>query len=422
LQGLIRHVFPDLNQQFAALPDPRQPDMCTYEPAHLYWEAILMFLVRAGSRNAFDSDRNSGLMPENLLLLCGQEWDEERLGVRRTVTCSGNVTHHFCRVPVGPVAELMLGSVRRLKDMRLLDGARLSDWWWLIAIDGSLQDRGRQTPTHEARYRYVLQATLIGPYGLLIPLMTEFMDVHDPVRQKEDCELNAFLRLTQRLHAAFPRLPICLLLDGLYAVGPVFDRCTSYDWRFVITLREGRQPNAFDEAIQTMMLSPENLHRGIRNGEHGPVDQTLRWTNDVDFDGRPLHVLFAGEISPRAATLWVWVSNFAISRATAPVIANQAGRKRQGAETLFNVQKNGGFGLEHAFCANPNASKIYYLIMQFAFLLAQLLIGGCLRRLVHACRKVTDCKLIELLRLSLHMVPIDPSPPGLGQLRFRSSG
>jgi hypothetical protein len=41
----------------------------------------------------------------------------------------------------------------------------------------------------------------------------------------------------------FPRLPICLLLDGLYAGGPTFPLCQDYDWKYLIILREDDLPN-----------------------------------------------------------------------------------------------------------------------------------------------------------------------------------
>jgi hypothetical protein len=40
-----------------------------------------------------------------------------------------------------------------------------------------------------------------------------------------------------RLKARFPRLPICLLLDGLYAGGPTFQLCQDYNWQYQIVLR-----------------------------------------------------------------------------------------------------------------------------------------------------------------------------------------
>lgn len=47
-------------------------------------------------------------------------------------------------------------------------------------------------------------------------MMTEFIENTDPEADTQDCELNAFYRLAERLKARFPRLPICLLMDGLW--------------------------------------------------------------------------------------------------------------------------------------------------------------------------------------------------------------
>ena len=381
----------------------------------------MTFLTRGGSRNALDGDRNSGNFPENMALLCDAPWDAQRQGARVTVTCSGNAMHHASRVDPSAVASIPLRMTRRLMDMRLLDSARLFGRWWLVAIDGTLQDRGRETPEAEARYRYVVEAKLVGPRETMFHLMSEFVDVRDPVRDKQDCELNAFLRLAERLRSEFPRLSVCLLLDGLYAVRSVFDRCTEYGWKFIATLREGRQPLSWAEAVETMMMSPENVSKGSREGEDGTVDQTLRWTRRIPFGEHEFSVLYSGEVGPACACLWVWVTNFGIDRENAYALANHGGRKRQAVENAFNVQKNGGFGLEHAFCANNKAAQNYHLMMQAAHTLSQLLVNGLLRRLVKACRKVTDTKLTELLRRSLEYVMIRAGPPCLRQIRFQSS-
>jgi len=396
-----------------------------YSGRHIWWQIILTFILRGGSRNAFDGDRNTGELPQNMAQICDQKWDEARLGPRRTVTCSENAKHHATRVPVAEVARIIVKMVRRLMAMRLLDKARLFDRWWLIAVDGTLQDRGHGTPDNEARYQYVVEAKLVGPAGTMFPLTTEFVDMRDPVRDKEDCELNAFKRLAPRLHAEFPKLPICLLMDGLYPVKAVFDICKLYNWKFITTLREGRQPTAWDEAVQTMTMSPANVFQSQRQGENGLVNQTLRWTDNVPFGDEntryEFSVLFSGEISPVDATLWCWVTNLNLQRETVYAIANQGGRARNGIENVFNVEKNGGFGLEHAFCANATASHNYHLIMQVAYILWQLLAYGLLHRLMRACRKVTVLKMVELLRTSLLSVRINLLIPAFGQLRFRSS-
>jgi hypothetical protein len=46
----------------------------------------------------------------------------------------------------------------------------------------------------------------------------------------------------------------------------------------------------------------------------------------------------------------------------------------------FNVQKRGGYELEHAYTNNPNSAKIFYLLLQIAHLLAQLLYKANLLR------------------------------------------
>ena len=170
-----------------------------------------------------------------------------------------------------------------------------------------------------------------------------------------------------------------------------------------------------------MRMSPAQVQHCRRQGEDGPVEQTLRWTHQVPFGEHEFEVLFSGEISPVAATLWCWVTNFTLTPEHVYAVANQGGRARNGIENVFNVEKNGGFGLEHAFCANTTASQNYHLMMQVAHTLEQLLVNGLLRRLTRSCRKVTDRKLVELLRTSLLSVRIDPQLPAYGQLRFCSS-
>ena len=39
----------------------------------------------------------------------------------------------------------------------------------------------------------------------------------------------------------------------------------------------------------------------------------------------------------------------------------------------FNVQKTGGYELEHAYTNHSNSAKVFYLLLQIAHLLAQLL-------------------------------------------------
>lgn len=374
------------------------------------------FLTRGGSRNAFDNHRNVGCMPENIRRLCDEEHDEERLGPEYTVTCSQNVVTHAERVAHSAVEEILVKMVRRLMDMRMLDAGRLFGHWWRIAMDGTLQQRSGKK--REKRWRMVLEARLLGPCGIELPLMVEFLDVDDPIRDKKDCELKGFDRLSRRLRETFPRLPICLLLDGLYAAESVFARCEEYRWKFIATLKEGRQPTGFDEAVTVMQMSPENVWSGRRKGEYGRVEQTVRWANQVPISDHPLNVMFLGEISPHAATLWVWATNLDVSAEWVDGIVNKGGRARFLQEEDFNVLKNNGYGLEHAFCTLPTASKNLHVMLLVADMIWQILEGGVLRRLKKLARKLTDVSLVRMMFAALIYVPMSCNPPPLGQIRF----
>src|ERR1035441_2836055 len=76
-------------------------------------------------------------------------------------------------------------------------------WWSMEA----LRKNAARASTGAARYRYVLQLSVIGPEGTLFPLMHEEMDVQNPQTEKEDCELQSFQRLSQRLKRSSPDCP-----------------------------------------------------------------------------------------------------------------------------------------------------------------------------------------------------------------------
>ena len=134
----------------------------------------------------------------------------------------------------------------------------------VMVVDGSVKEKCRQgfqeggkSSTNGARYRYVLQLSVIGPEGTLFPLMHEEMDMHNPETEKEDCELKSFLRLSQRLKKEFPKLPICLVADALYCCQAVVAICQQFDWKYVLTLKEGRQPTTWEETIKLLPLQPD---------------------------------------------------------------------------------------------------------------------------------------------------------------------
>ena len=110
------------------------------------------------------------------------------------------------------------------------------------------------------------------------------------------------------------------------------------------------------------------------------------------------------------STRFAWLTNFPIEPDTVTALGNRGGRLRWKIENEgFNIQKNGGFALEHAYGTDPWAIKNFYLLMQLAHLILQLVERGNL--LVGRCQtlfgslRALGRRLAESLRY--HLIDAD---------------
>ena len=89
------------------------------------------------------------------------------------------------------------------------------------------------------------------PVYRLWPYRADYQD------KKQDCELKAFDRLAQTLKGLFPQLRLCLIFDSLYGCGRAFAACQQYHWHFVVTFKEGRTPELWQEFQALLKLCPQ---------------------------------------------------------------------------------------------------------------------------------------------------------------------
>jgi len=412
LRALIQQRFPYLNGVFNAFPDGRDPDDCLYTTATIVWLVILGFLCRKASRNAMDADRNTGLAPANLLALSGQHrWPAGR---PLTAPCTQTVTRFLDILWPGNLEQVLVAVAQSLLRSKLLDEARFCGYV-LVAIDGTKQENYRRWfALGRRKYRYVLHAKIIGPDGTAFTVIVEPCDSYDSERGKLDCERAAFQRLALRLKAAFPRLAICLLGDAQFACEAVYETCRRHAWKFIFTFKEGSYPAVFAEVLRLLPLA----HAQVACVEKKDFRQDTRWVNDVDFGDHRLRVVLQGEVDGTKEYFCAWVSNWLIHSPERAAGIAAAGRWRSRIEESYNVQKNGGFGLEHAFRETDRGAANYHLLMQLAHSISQLLWKGWIRREWTACRKLTDVCLARLLAEALHVHPPPIEPHPAFQLRF----
>lgn len=387
----VQHFFGGFQRLFQGVTDPRHAAYITYPLPALMTTGVLMFLLRLGARRQVGN------------LLRGNSPTAAKYQILFDVaSCPHGDTLNelYARCNVAEVQEVVTHMTETLIRRKVLYRHRLLDKYFLVVVDGTgmLNFSERHCPhcmtrTYQGRtfyYHPVLEAKLVTSTGFVFSLMTEFIENPRANPTKQDCELKAFYRLAQRLKQRFPRLPICLLLDGLFAGGPTFSICEKYHWKYLIVLQEDGLPFVNEEFELLSQLPPET-HLVFLTGVQREIRQDLRWVNQIAYlDSKAtehsVSVIECLETKPDArkklkTTRFKWITNFNVTTSKVVPLANQGGRLRWKIENEgFNVQKNGGYALEHVFSQDATAGKIFYLLLQIAHLLSQLIEHGSLFR------------------------------------------
>jgi hypothetical protein len=278
-------------------------------------------------------------------------------------------------------------------------------------------------------YHTVLEAKLVTPQGLAISIGSEFIENADPKATKQDCELKAFARLAPRLKKDFPQLLLCLCLDGLYANGTALDLCEKNHWMYFITFKEGSLPAVWKDYQALLEASPEN--RKSHTTEDG-VHQTFGWVEGleyVDDQGRQqqFNAFQCQERDGDEKGFFAWLTNFSLRPDTVATLGNQGARCRWKIENQgFNIQKNGGFNLEHAYSTGSWQIKNFYVLLQIAHMILQLmeqgsLLGADCKRLFGSLRNLAR-RLAESFRNRLiPLEAVDPAAAAGIQIRLNTS-
>lgn len=378
------HFYPKFTSKWLGkVPDPRNPKMITYKLQVLLLEGIFLFLFKLKSRRNINFKLATEELTKNLLQWLRLE-GEEMEDLKR-IAHGDTVEYLLEKLTSQNLANLRTSMIRRLVRMRALEKARLFGKYYLIVIDATWVLRFKKEHCEHCLrmktgidkdgqpvfvyYHPVLEAKLVTENGLAFSIATEFIEnialnENDSFeKQKQDCELKAFYRLALKLKAAFPQLNICLLLDGLYAGKPVFDICENNSWKYIVTFKEGSMPATYTEFEALKKLAPENATQHKTEG----VTQDFRWVTDLDYEEHKLNVLECEENIEEKKTRFVWLTNFLLTKNNVEILANKGGRCRWKIENEgFNMQKNGGYELEHPYSLNNTAIKNYYFLLQIA--------------------------------------------------------
>jgi hypothetical protein len=414
--------LPTILKRLSKIPDPRNPKKIKHKLTVLMLYGILLFAYQMGSSREANRKMTQPIMMENLKHLFPE---------LESIPHSDTLKRILSRIDVSEIEKAQIELVRSLIRKKKF-GRYLINGHYPIAIDGTqkmiredlwceecLERKVKSEEEKKQYYVYVLEASLAFQNGMTIPLLSEFLSYAegDTETKKQDCELKAFKRLTARLKSEFKRLPIILLLDGLYPSGPVFNICRTNHWEFMIVLQNDSLRSVWEDYEGLLKLLPENNHKM----KWGKKEQQYKWVNDIwyHYDRHKkevIHVVVCEEsylsIDKKThetitkTSRHAWVSSQPLERINLHELCNLAARHRWNIETEILVEKHHGYSYEHCFSYDWNVMKGYHYLMR---------IGHALNVLVQYSEKFVKILkekgvrgVIEFIRETIMASVLDP--------------
>lgn len=427
---VMRTLLPVLLSTLSEIDDPRQAKKVRHQLAALLLYGTLMFVFQMRSGRDATQKMTRPQFMANLMLLFPELED---------LPHHDTLTRLLARIEVEEIQDGLVQMVRTLLRRKKLRRFLTSQGWLRIAFDGTQKlardlcisdeylqrTHGSGDTAHTQYYVYILEANVVLGGTIALPLMTEFLSYPDgDVGEKQDCETKAFMRIAKRVKEAFPRQRIMVLLDGLYANGPIITLCRNNSWQFMIVLKDGSLPSVWEEANGLRLLEQNNRRRMTWGDRH----QSYWWVNGIEYSyengpRRPetLHVVVCDEtwevVDPDTCetvtkqSRHAWISSEPLRAATLHERCNLCGRHRWEIESCILVEKHHGYQSEHCFAHDWNATKGYHYLMR---------IGHFLNVLVQLSEKLASMVRSTTVRGFIDFVRDTISGPWLHPDRLRA--
>ena len=199
--------------------------------AEIVMGGLFMFIFRKTSHNAFDAERGDVIFAKNY-------YRHFKLHLPHPDT----IDQVMRDLPCECLGDLKAQLVSNLFEQKLLRKFRFLDRHYFLAVDATgIQTFDKRHCEHcltktsktgvTTYFHYVLEAKLVTSSGLAISLASEFIENRENRDfDKQDCEQKAFGRLAVKIKKQFPRLPICILADGLYPNETMFSHRRIFVW------------------------------------------------------------------------------------------------------------------------------------------------------------------------------------------------
>ena len=390
------HFFKNMNSWLKKVSDHRHESYKKYDPEIILFMIILKNAFNFKSMRSMTDILNHDYVIENLKrALTINELEE--------LPHYDTINLFLVELPPTELEKIRTHMIKELLKKRCFESFRIKGKYWGVIFDGTglfkfdekhcehcLRRKHTNEETGEVKIIYmhhVLEAKLVVG-DMVLSIGSEFIENESENVTKQDCELKAFYRLAEKIKQTYPKLPICILGDSIYAAEPVFKYCDDYKWMYLFRFKEGRIKSIANEYIK------------IKTIEGKTEEDEIVWVNEILYNERKVNV-FEDIVEDKKGEKrrYLFITNIRVTERNAETML-AIGRSRWKIENQgFNNQKNIRYHIEHANSHDYNAMKNHYLLTQIADILVQLFENGLsIFRTMKKTAKEISSKLLEAIR------------------------
>lgn len=243
---IVKQYFPGLSKKLNELTDTRHQSYVEYQMSIITITRLLGLLCGIKSMRETTEKLDTEETIKNIGNILEIELEE--------IPHYDTINNVFEKINIEELRKIQKYMVNRLIRSKMFDKYRFKGKYFQIVIDGTnmmkfkrrhckhcLKRVHNEGKANEYRiyYHYVLEAKLVVG-DIVISLDSEFVENEDENVGKQDCEIKAFYRMAKRIKKEYPKLPIMITGDALYACEPVIKRCKENKWEYIIRLKKDR--------------------------------------------------------------------------------------------------------------------------------------------------------------------------------------
>ena len=231
-------------------------------------------------------------------------------------------------------------------------------------------------------YHLILQGTIVHPdMNQVIPFAPEEISNNDGT-EKQDCEINASIRMLKRIKKDHPKLSLTINGDGLYSNNTIIREIKSLkNYHFILVAKPGNHKFLFelvDAFKKNGGMKKLQIIKKKKNGKSQTFDYA--WRNNIPLNGRKnseyinyFEYTLTNEEGKKTRHN-SWVTDIEINEKNIDKMV-AGGRSRWKIENeVFNILKNQGYHVEHNFGhGTKNLSFNFFLLNLLAFTWHQIL-------------------------------------------------